>query len=177
MKKSQEKPRFFKLIMMQDSFFADTYNIDSPDDIYPGQCFFAKGKQFEWCTHTDSIGFCHPKVCLWNEWPLIHFCDNAIDLLMWYKIGLHDENWFREIYFYEITPSLPYYKERCKDKNRLFQCGARGIKIIRHLTMDDVLRIAKKEINNNIEEIINRYPDQNMMKLILYVQENAKNKR
>ncbi len=173
LRRMKKNRRFFKLIMMQKSYFADTYDIHSPYDINPGQCFFAKGKRFDWCQYIDDNGFSHPKVCVWNEQPQIHFCDNAIDLLMWYIVGLGEANWFNEVYFYEIIPMLPYCKQRCNDKNNLFQCGAPGIKIVRQLTIGDVFRIANKEIKKNIKEIINRYPNQNMMKLILCVQDNV----
>lgn len=172
MKRTKNK-RFFKLVMMNYSYFTDTYNITSPEDLYPTRRFYARGRRFDWCSHTDADGFLAPDVCVWNAHPLIHFCDNAIDMLMWYWVGMDDYPSFSEVYFYEIVPSLPYYKERCNDKNQFFQCGARAIQVIRQLSTGDVMRIAAREIESDMDEIIHRYPDQNMMKYIMRIRENV----
>lgn len=171
--KSKNKKRFFKLIMGQPSFFAGEYGIDCPEDIYPDQVFAAKGTPRKWCIWEDKQGFAQPKVCLWNEKPLIHFCDNVVDMLMWYWVGLDDIVSYREVYFYEVIPCIPYYKERCIDDNNLFQCGATHIRIKKQLSTGDVMRIALSEINKNPDEIINRYPDLNMLKYMMRIRESV----
>lgn len=171
--KSKNKKRFFKLVMMQSSFFVGDYGIDCPEDIYPQQVFAAKGTPRKWCTWEDEHGFINPRVCLWNEKPLIHFCDNAIDMLMWYWVGMDDMPSYQEVYFYEIIPCVPYYKGRCIDNNDLFQCGATHIRIKKQLSTGDVMRIALSEIDKNPDEIINRYPNHNMLKIMMRIRESV----
>lgn len=172
-----ENKRFFKMIAVQNSHFAHTYNISDINDIYPGQRFVSRGKRFEWCQSYSKSGAARPGVTLQTRAPMIHFCDNAIDLLMWYYIGMGITSPYQEIYFFEIKPLSPVHKQRCNDKNKLYQCGAWHIEITQPLTMGDILRLADQEIQNNIDEIINRYPDQNMLKLIVHIQDNVIRKR
>lgn len=171
--KTKNKKRFFKLIIGRPSFFGVKYGIDGPEDIYPNQVFVAKGKHREWCVWEDKCGEFYPKVCLWNKNPLIHFCDNMVDMLMWYWVGLAEITPYREVYFYEVVPCAPYYKERCIDDNNLFQCGAKRIRIKKQLSTGDVMRIALSEINKNPDEIINRYPDLNMLKYMMRIRESV----
>lgn len=172
MKKTDNK-RFFKMIFLQGSHFAKTYNISEIDDIYPGQRFVSRGKEFEWCQKYSKSGKPSPGITLQTVIPMLHFCDNAVDLLMWYLVGMKSMSPWQEIYFFEIEPLSPVHKQRCNDKNQFFQCGAQNIEIKKQLTMGDILRIADQEITENIDEIINRYPNQNMMKIILHIQNNV----
>lgn len=172
-----ENKRFFKMIPVQNSRFVRTYNIADINDVYPGQRFVSRGKPYEWCQIYSKSGAAQPGLALQTQVPMIHFCDNAIDLLMWYYVGIQDALPYQEIYFFEIKPLSPVHKQRCNDKNKLYQCGAWHIEITQPLTMADILRLADQEIQNNIDEIINRYPDQNMLKLIVHVQDNVTRKR
>ncbi len=172
-----ENTYFFKMITIQGSHFAKVYNISEIDDIYPGRRFVSRGKPFEWCQNYSDSGIPTPGITLQNPVPMIHFCDNAIDLLMWYRIGMKSISPWQEVYFFEILPLSPVHKQTCNDKNKLYQCGAWHIEIIRQITIGEIFRIASQEIKDNIDEIINRYPDQNMMKIILYIQENVIRKR
>lgn len=169
--------RFFKLIAVQNSHFAETFGISEIEEINPGRRFIAKGKPYEWCQWYSKSGNAYPRVSLQSPMPLIHFSDNAIDLLMWYYKGMGVTSPYQEVYFFEIKPLSPVYKQRCNDKNELYQCGAQHIEVVQPLTMGDILRVADQEIQNNIDEIINRYPDQNMLKLIVHIQDNVMRKR
>ena len=173
----QENKRFFKMIALHNSRFAKIFNISEVEEIYPGRCFTAKGKPYEWCQWYSKSGNAHPKVSLQTPVPMIHFADNAIDLLMWYYVGMRITSPYQVVYFFEIKPLSPVYKQRCNDENNLYQCGAQRIEIVQPLTMGDILRIADQEIQNNTSEIINRYPDKNMLKLIMYIQNNVIRKR
>lgn len=175
--KNLDYPRFFKMITVHNSHFAQTYNILDIDEIYPGQRFVSRGRLFDWCKQYSKSGIPQPGITLQTEIPMIHFTDNAIDLLMWYYVGMGDITPWHEMYFFEIKPLSPIHKERCNDKNKLYQCGAWHIEIEQPLTMGDILRIADQEIQDNIDEIINRYPDKNMLKLITHVQDNVVRKR
>ena len=165
------------MIPVQNSRFVRTYKIADINDVYPGQRFVSRGKLYEWCQKYSKSGAAQPGLALQTQVPMIHFCDNAIDLLMWYYVGIQDALPYQEIYFFEIKPLSPVHKQRCNDKNKLYQCGAWHIEITQPLTMGDILRLADQEIQNNIDEIINRYPDQNMLKLIVHVQDNVIRKR
>lgn len=171
--KTTKKKHFYKLVLMDCSRFAEMYHINSIDDIYPGQVFIARGKPFEWCQDLDDDLYPKPAVPVFTAEPVIHFCDNAIDTLMWYFTGLGDNISFYEAYFLEVVPTIPVYKQVCIDENKLWQCGARAIKVIRHVPYGEMLRIADKEIKRNRVGIINRYPNKNMFKLIQYIKNNV----
>ena len=175
--KSKNKTHFYKMILMQSSFFVRAYGIAEPEELCPGRVFRAHGRPMEWCLGTDNNGDTVPRVCMFNRQPLIHFCDNMIDMLMWYWVGMDDCPSYREVYFYEVIPSVPYYKKQCTDDNALYQCGARAIRIKRQLSTGDVMRIALKEINKNPDEIINRYPNHNMLKIMMRIRDDIANKR
>ena len=165
------------MIAVQNSHFASMYNISEIEELYHGRRFVSRGKRFEWCQKYSKSGRASAGLTLQTDIPMIHFCDNAIDLLMWYYKGMSPVSPYQEIYFFEIKPLSPVHKQRCNDKNKLYQCGAWHIEIVQPLTMGDILRAADLEIQQNMEEIINRYPDQNMLKLIMHVQDNVIRKR
>lgn len=165
--------RFFKLIPVQHSRFATTYNIRDVDDIYPGRRFVSRGKLYDWCAIFDNSGYRQRGLSIHYAVPLIHFCDNAIDLLMWYYVSMKQSLPYSEVYFFEIKPLAPVHKERCIDKDGLYQCGAHTIEIVKQLSFGDILRIADQEIDKKRDKIIKRYPEQNMFKLIKYVQDNV----
>lgn len=165
--------RFFKLVPMQCSRFAKTYNIQDVDDIYPGRRFVSRGQLYDWCAIFDDSGYRQRGLGVHSAVPLIHFCDNTIDLLMWYYVSIKPCLPYSEVYFFEIKPLSPVHKQRCIDTDRLYQCGSHTIEIVKQLSFGDVLRIANQEIENECEQIIKRYPEQNMFKLIKYVQDNV----
>ena len=175
--KPQENKRFFKMVALQNSRFVKDFDISEIDEIYPGRQFTAKGKPYEWCQWYSKSGNPNPKVSLQTNVPMIHFSDNTIDLLMWYYVGMRFSSPYQEVYFFEIKPMSQVHKQRCNDKNNLYQCGAQRIEIVQQVTMGDIFRIANQEIQNNTDEIINRYPDKNMLKLIMHVQNNIIRKR
>ena len=173
----QENKRFFKMIALHNSRFAKVFNISEVEEIYPGRRFVAQGKPYEWCQWYSKSGKPSPKVSLQTHAPMIHFADNAIDLLMWYYVGMGVNSPYQEVYFFEINPLTQVHKQRCSDKNNLYQCGAQRIEIVQQMTLGDIFRAANQEIQNNTDEIINRYPDKNMLKLIMHVQNNIIRKR
>ena len=175
--KQQENKRFFKMVSVQNSRFMEEFYRSEIEDIYPGRQFTAKGKPYEWCQWYSKSGAAHPRVSLQSPMPVIHFSDNTIDMLMWYYVGMGLTSPYQEVYFFEINPLTQVYKQRCIDKNKLYQCGAQRIEIVQQMTMGDVFRVANQEIQNNTDEIINRYPDKNMLKLIMHIQNNIIPKR
>jgi len=98
--------------------------------------------------------------------PVFHFCDNAIDCLMWYWEfnGAFDCN--GPTLFYEVKPNSSVYKSRCPDETQLYQCGANRITYVRRLTLPQIYFRAQLEVKRNRKEIITRYPNYEMGRLI-----------
>jgi len=94
--------------------------------------------------------------------PVFHFCDNAIDSLMWYW----EFDYGDKMVFYEIKPNSCIYKSRCPDETQLYQCGANRITYIRRLTLPQMYLRALIEANKNRSEIIARYPNYEMGHLL-----------
>jgi len=117
------------------------------------------GRQIVASPGITPCGICAPE-------PVFHFCDNAIDCLMWYWEfeGAFDDN--GSTLFYEIKPCSRVYKSRCPDETQLFQCGANRITYVRKLTLPQIYLHAQIEVKRNRKEIIARYPNYEMKRLI-----------
>ena len=169
MKKNDNK-RFFKMIFLQGSHFAKTYNISEIDNIYPGQRFVSHGKAIEWCQKYSKSGTPSPGITLQTAIPMIHFCDNAVDILMWYwevfDFGL-------DVHFVEIKPVGTVYKNRANDETALWQCGVNKFEFVRHTTIKEVAQDACREIDAKCSEIIARYPQYNMQQVIRRIKRSA----
>lgn len=138
--------RFYKVIfigdMHSDSLFALTFGIHGLTDLKPGRKFMATHKY----TSVDIEKYAIP-----SPVPLIHFCDNAVDTLLWRQIFGHVR------YVFEIQPIGPITYDICKDHNRLQQCGAPGIELKQLVTENGLINLAKAEMAVNPDRIINQY--------------------
>lgn len=118
----------------------------------PGRRFVAK----QVGTNFDAFAVRAPE-------PIFHFCDNAVDILMWYwevfDFGL-------DVHFVEIKPVGTVYKNRANDETALWQCGVNKFEFVRHTTIKEVAQDACREIDAKRSEIISRYPQYNMQQVI-----------
>lgn len=165
--------RYFKLIPMKYSRFVKTYNIGDVEEIWPGRRFVSRGMPYDWCAIFDNSGYRNPGVTIQSVVPMIHFCDNVIDLLLWYFVSLKSCLPYTEVYFFEVKPLSKVYKQQCNDKDGLWQCGAHTIEIVQQLDFGDVLRLANQDIDNKIPTIIKQYPQHNILKLVHYIKNNV----
>lgn len=95
--------------------------------------------------------------------PVFHFCDNAIDTLMWYwQVFDFMDYDAPTIHFFEIKPLAPVFKNQAPDETMLWQCGTNKLEIIRETSLQQVAKDACVEIEQNKSEIIARYPHYNM---------------
>lgn len=125
----------------------------------PGRCFVAK----QVGTNFDAFAVRAPE-------PIFHFCDNAVDILMWYwevfDFGL-------DVHFVEIKPVGTVYKNRANDETALWQCGVNKFEFVRHTTIKEVAQDACREIDAKCSEIIARYPQYNMQQVIRRIKRSA----
>lgn len=172
-KDMKKHTRYFKLIPMNCSRFVETYNIGDVDDIWPGRRFVSRGQPYDWCAYYDESGRRFPRVSIHSMIPVIHFCDDVIDLLMWYLVSFKSSLPYNEVRFFEVKPLSKVYKQQCNDKAGLWQCGAHTIEIVQEMDFGDILRLANRNIDNRIPELINRYPEHNVLKLVQYIKNNV----
>lgn len=158
--------KYYKIIFLPDSMFARQYGLSEEYDIMPGQRFTAHGKKYEWCCKTDKKGFVEDKVSICTADPVIHFCDNAIDALLWADLLNRTNADEKYGYFYEVQPLGHIYKQQCNDNDGYFQCGAHRIEILRRVSNKEMLRLGAQEIDENASGIIQRYPHKNMIRFM-----------
>lgn len=143
-------------MMWRDPFIIDglsaAFNITDFKEYTPGRQFVAKFKDtYERFGVLASV-------------PVFHFCDNALDILMWYwEVMDFFEDTEKTIHFFEIKPHGKVYKNRVPDETRLWQCGCNKIEIVKETTLAQVAQDACKEIAQNPTEIIARYPHYDMI--------------
>ncbi len=101
-----------------------------------------------------------------NE-PIFHYCDNAVDILMWYWNVFNFIDYDSPmIGFLEIKPIGTIYKNRTPDETELWQCGVNKIEIVKHTNIKQVAQDACQEIAQNQDEIISRYKNYEMARFI-----------
>ena len=122
-------------ILWDASQFGFEFNIDDIYNIEP-QTFTAQ--------NTD-----HPKhnnVCILSEYPVIHFCDNAFDTMLWYNHIVYP----MPAIIYQIQPCDSrgfYLKQKSNDPMHLSQCGAQSVRFIKQIPLKTVLDKAIKEFD------------------------------
>ena len=152
--------KYYKIISAPFSRFEQTYNV-LPDTNLSGQQFTAKS--FD----KDAI---EANVALNAPEFVLHFCDKAIDTLMWMDCCMNSGLFKTNAKVYEIKPLSFVYKQQCNDKNALWQCGANKIEFVCQLDKIDLLRDAVAETDRDFSKIIMRYPNRNMLKMIMDIQ-------
>ncbi len=131
---------------------------------------YAPGRQF---TAIETGQF--KEVGTQAEEPVFHYCDNAVDTLMWYwEMFDFVDCGGQKLYFFEIKPLSQKYKSRTPVDPKLWQCGANKIEILKQTTLKQVAMDACKEIEQNRDEIIKRYPNHDMNKYIERIVAQAK---
>ena len=139
------------------------FNIQDKKEYTPGRQFTAK--------HTGrNTGF-----GVRAPVPIFHFCDNAVDTLMWYWLVFDFLDFDAPtINFFEVKPLSDVYKNRAPDETCLWQCGTNKLEIVCQTSLAQVARDAMLEIQENKAEIIARYPHLNMERYIMKINRQAK---
>ncbi len=105
---------------------------------------------------------------------IFHFCDNAVDTLMWYWLVFDFLDFDAPtVNFFEVKPLDSVYKNRAPDETYLWQCGTNKLEIVCKTSLAQVARDAMMEIQQNRAEIIARYPHLNMERYIIKIQRQA----
>ena len=105
---------------------------------------------------------------------IFHFCDNAVDTLMWYWLVFDFLDFDAPtVNFFEVKPLDSVYKNRAPDETYLWQCGTNKLEIVCKTTLSQVARDAMMEIQQNRAEIIARYPHLNMERYIKKIKRQA----
>ena len=137
---------YYKIIYLghpfAKSFFADAFHINGLSDLWVGRHFCAAPE------YTQTL----PDFAIHAPYPVLHFSDNALDALFWRQLFGHVR------YVFEIKPIGQIYRECCRDSNGLYQCGAREIELVKLITEDGLIDLARDEISENTDDAISRYP-------------------
>ena len=141
------------------------FDIKDFKEYTPGRQFVAKG------SHEP-----HGPFGIRTNVPVFHFCNNAVDTLMWYWEVFDFMDWDKPtpaIQFFEIKPLDKIYRSRVNDETMLWQCGTNKFEIVRHTNLKNVAEDACKEILHDTAEIICRYSHYDMMDYIKKIQKQA----
>ncbi|MBR5904271.1 MAG: hypothetical protein IKZ49_01920 [Alphaproteobacteria bacterium] len=152
------KQKYYKIVALNYPFLemlSEHYNINDINNITSNIDIINK---------SSTIG----RFCIHFQKPVIHFTDNAFDTILWDTI--FDE----KSVIYEIQPTEPIIKEKCKDRFNLYQCGSTSIKIIKKVpTIVLIYRGIKEYYSNktknnysNIHSMICLYLIQKFLKKI-----------
>ncbi|MDW2958579.1 MAG: hypothetical protein R8M37_02110 [Alphaproteobacteria bacterium] len=156
----------YKMVWPADSLpdgLSISFNIKSTEEYTPGRQFTAIPRK----NYFGGFGVRATE-------PVFHFCDNAVDMLLWYwEVYDFIDYDTPTITFLEIKPIGTIYKNQAPDKTELWQCGANQIEIVRHTNIKQVAQDACKEIAQNQDEIIARYPNHNMVRYIAKIKRIA----
>lgn len=105
------------------------------------------------------------KVIIQCSQPVLHFCDNAFDTMLWEaKFGQFVTNKYN--YFYQIIPLTDVIKQRCNDSSNLYQCGANEIKFIELIDRNKMFDLAISEYDNNKTKKEAMYPNLDLDKIV-----------
>ena len=155
--KTNFKPYYSKSYKMtwRDDGLVDglssAFNIQDNKEYTPGRQFTA-----QYINRGSGFGVQAPV-------PIFHFCDNAVDTLMWYWEVFDFMDYDAPvIHFFEIKPLAPVFKNQAPDETMLWQCGTNKLEIVRETSLQQVAKDACAEIEQNKSEIIARYPHYNM---------------
>ncbi len=77
--------------------------------------------------------------------PVLHFCDNAFDVMLW---ASKMDSFAPTKFIYEITPLTDVIKQRCPDITNLYQCGAYKIRFENSISEQNMFDKAIFEYEN-----------------------------
>ena len=97
--------------------------------------------------------------------PVIHFCDNAFDTMLWHRV-LTGTIRPKKHQIYQIKPLTPIIKERCSDDLGFYQCGANKIEFLGKVDVNDMFDLAVADFRENHNEKMKAYPNFQMTKII-----------
>ncbi len=101
-------------------------------------------------------------VTIQSKQPVLHFCDNAFDSMLWFSI--FDTS--QQNYFYRIIPLTEVIKQRCADKYQLFQCGANQIEFRNQIDKYKMFNMAISEYEQSPDEKEKLYPNLDIPEII-----------
>ena len=137
---------FYKVIyignMESHSFFCDTFGVRGLADLTRGRMFHADASRVQ-----SQM----PEYVIQSPVPLIHFCDNALDTLLWCKLFGHVR------YVFKIKPIGDVQRAVCNDNIGLYQCGAPGIELKRRISEEKLIKLARREVSRDIDAAVARY--------------------
>ena len=110
-----------------------------------------------------------------SDIPMIHFCDNAFDTMLWYSALTHKIELVQPI-IYKIKPLTNVVKQRSADGSELYQCGANMIEFLSQVPMDTLYERALAEFHQNHQAKIDMYPNLDIPKIIAAMVHHEKSK-
>jgi len=119
-------------------------SIYNPDTLVPGAVFTAQAP-----LRPDNITYYIRATA-----PMIHFCDNAFDTMLWHSYAFADSS-----PIYEIKPLGQVIKQQCDDDCRLYQCGSHKIEIVHQIDKHEMFERAVSEFLQNPKAKIAMYPN------------------
>lgn len=144
-------------ILTENSYFRKIYDTDNLARIPFGTKVIASAPFQE--DYTGKIN---------GHWyidkPVIHFCDNAFDTMLWHGVlcgAPANRSWI-----YEIKPLTAVFKEKCKDDIGLYQCGANIIEFHSLIPLDTMFDRAIEEFHQDHHAKIDMYPFLKISKII-----------
>lgn len=134
--------------------FVTSFDIADIDNIKSGSVFSA----IDMVSEDKSSGHIR------SEKPVIHFCDNAFDTMLWHNIFAYSEN---KTSIYEITPIGPIIKQKAPlDAGGIYQCGAEKISFNKYVPIDEMYDLALQEFLNQRYEKTKMYPHIKMANMV-----------
>lgn len=97
--------------------------------------------------------------------PVIHFCDNAFDTMLWQPV-LVGTLVPKKYQIYEIKPITPIVKEKCADEYGIYQCGAKKVEILGKMNDIDMYDLAVAEFHKDRSTKIDSYLNLNLPDIV-----------
>ena len=97
--------------------------------------------------------------------PVIHFCDNAFDTMLWHSV-LIGTIYQKKHQIYIVKPLTPIIKERCQDDMGFYQCGANTIKFLGKVDVNNMFDLAVADFRENHKKKTEEYPNLQMTKIL-----------
>lgn len=166
--------KYYKIITRY-SYFSKIYTVD--EDLYiPFGTKVIASSPFVDDYKTKGIENGH--YYIESEKPMIHFCDNAFDTVLWYNVlsNLISKTMLMTAAFYEIKPLSEVIKQRCTDNVQLYQCGANMIEFLSRVPTDTLYERALGEFHQNHQAKIDMYPNLDIPKIIAAMVHHEKSK-
>ena len=152
-------------IITRYSYFSKIYPVDDSLYIPFGTKVIASSP---FINDYESKGIINGHYYIESEQPVIHFCDNAFDTMLWHSAlsNLISTTLLMTSAIYEIKPLAKVIKQRCNDNIKLYQCGANKIEFLSQVSIDTMYERALAEFHQNHQAKIDMYPNLQMSKII-----------